>query len=88
MMVARSLYKIYALYSRKIDRVYIGQTQDLDKRLQEHLEGVSIYTKRTDDWVLIYTEEHQTRGGAMKREKQLKSARGRKFLRDHIAGGC
>ncbi len=86
-MLLRSLYKVYALYNEKIDRLYIGQTQDLEKRLREHLGGVTIYTKRTDDWVLIYTEDYETRGQAMKREKQLKSARGRKFLRDHMGRG-
>ncbi len=81
------MYKVYALYSSKIDRLYIGQTKDFDKRLREHLGGDSIYTKRTDDWVLIYTEDYETRGQVMKREKQLKSARGRKFLRDHMGRG-
>ncbi len=82
------MYKVYALYSRKIDRLYVGQTQDLEKRLREHLGGVSIYTKRTDDWELIYTEEYTTRGQAIKREKQLKSAKGREFIRNRLAGDC
>ena len=63
------------LYSKKIDRLYVGQTQDLERRLREHREGISFYTKRTDDWRLIHTEEFDTRAEAMKREKQLKSYR-------------
>jgi len=76
------------MYSEKLDRLYIGQTQDLDRRLREHHEGVSFYTKRTDDWCLIHTEEYDTRAEAIKREKQLKSSRGRAFLWQKIEGGC
>ena len=79
---------MYALYSKKINRLYIGQTEDLDRRLREHHEGVSFYTKRVDDWKLIHSEDFVTRSNALNREKQLKSYRGRKFLRSLIPGGC
>ncbi|MCH8306307.1 MAG: GIY-YIG nuclease family protein [Candidatus Marinimicrobia bacterium] len=75
------MYYVYVLYSEKIDRLYIGQTKDLDRRLREHFEGDSFYTKRADDWKHFHTEEIETRSQAMKREKQLKSARGRDYLR-------
>jgi putative endonuclease len=81
------MYEGYALYSRKLDRLYVGQTQDLARRLREHHEGISFYTKRADDWELIHTEEFPTRSEAMKREKQLKSSRGRAFPREKIADG-
>jgi putative endonuclease len=58
----------------------VGQTQDLERRLREHREGVSFYTKRADDWELVHTEELPSRSEAMKREIQLKSSRGRAFL--------
>ena len=59
---------MYALYSKKINRLYIGQTEDLDRRLREHHEGVSFYTKRVDDWKLIHSEEFVTRSKALNRE--------------------
>ncbi|HEX7343948.1 MAG TPA: GIY-YIG nuclease family protein [bacterium] len=79
---------VYVLYSRKLDRLYIGQTQDLEKRLAEHRQGGSFYTSRSDDWELVYKEEFLTRGGAMLREKELKTGVGREFLRRLLAHGC
>ena len=76
------MFYVYVLYSQKIDSLYIGQTKALDRRLTEHFEGESFYTKRADDWKHIHTEEFETRSKAMKREKQLKSAKGRDYLRN------
>ena len=74
--------------ARKLDRLYIGQTQDLEKRLAEHRQGDSFYTRRSHDWELVYQEELQSRGRAMLREKELKTGVGREFLRRLLAPGC
>jgi putative endonuclease len=74
------MYYVYALYSNKFNKIYIGQTCDLENRLSEHNSGLSFYTKQFIPWEIIYTEEYQTRGEAMKREKQLKSQKGREFI--------
>ncbi len=52
---------VYVLYSRKLDRLYIGQTEDLKKRLGEHRRGESFWTRRAQDWQLVYQEELVTR---------------------------
>ena len=75
------MFSVYALYSKSIDRLYIGQTSDLERRLFEHSNGLSRFTKRASDWKLIHNETFESRLEAMKREKQLKSGGGRKFLR-------
>ena len=68
------------------NRYYIGQTSDLDRRVAEHNDRYnknSKFTKRyTGPWGLIHSEEFSTRSEAMKREKQLKTNRGRQWLRD------
>ena len=75
------MYKVYVLYSLSFHKIYIGQTDDLERRLFEHNDGLlSIYTKRYKPWEVIYMEEYQTRGEALKREKQLKSQKGREFI--------
>ncbi len=81
------MFWVYVLYSAEIDRLYIGQTQDLKKRLREHREGASFYTKRASDWRLIHSEEFQTRSEAMRREKQLKTYKGREYLRNKYLSG-
>lgn len=77
---------VYALYNRQCDRIYIGQTQNLDKRIIEHNQKVgNHYTaKYQGEWELIYSESIVTRSEAIKREKQLKSFRGREFIRGLI----
>jgi len=83
------MYKVYAIYNKKHGKIYIGQTDNLDERLRLHREKVFVnsYTSRFDgDWSLIYSEEVVTRAGALKREKQLKSYRGREFIKTFIRG--
>jgi putative endonuclease len=73
-------FLVYVLYSPKLKKIYVGQTSNLDQRLNEHRRGYSKATSMTDDWEVIYTEECSTRSEAFKREKQLKSSRGRSFI--------
>lgn len=58
----------------------MGQTSDLQKRLIFHNEILeNSYTSKYRPWQLIYTEKFESRSEAMKREKQLKTSRGRDF---------
>ena len=80
------MYIIYALYNSEAKKIYIGQTQDLNARIilhnQHEFKG---YTSRfRGEWKLIYQESATTRTEALLREKQLKSYRGREFIRTHI----
>jgi len=81
------LMYVYAIYNRKNDKIYIGQTEDLDSRLKLHNDKTfkNCYTSRFDGtWELIYKEEVKDRKQALIREKQLKSYRGRQFIKNHI----
>jgi len=80
------MYCIYAIYNRKNKKIYIGQTADLDKRIELHNNKVfRCYTSRFDgEWKLIYKEQVVTRHQALIREKQLKSYRGRQFIKRFI----
>jgi predicted GIY-YIG superfamily endonuclease len=67
--------------------IYIGQTEDLEARLQLHKDRAFLksYTSRFDgDWVLIYSESASDRRTALVREKQLKSYQGREFIKKYI----
>ena len=75
------MYKVYVLYSSKFNKIYIGQTDDLERRLFEHNNKLlSTYTKKYTPWKIIYIEEFSSRTEALKREKQLKSQKGREFI--------
>jgi len=77
----------YVLYSENFNKIYIGQSLDLQKRLFEHNTGMSKYTKRYLPWKIILKEEFKSRSEAMKREKELKSQKGREYIWNLINGG-
>ena len=65
---------------------YIGVTEDLEKRLNEHNnKSLSFWTKRGRLWKLIYKEEFDSIKDAYKREKYLKTGIGRKFIKDILS---
>ena len=79
---------MYYVYVIKNDRskIYIGQTADLEKRLERHNDKNSrklrSYTSiNKGPWKLIYKEEFETRKKAIEREKYLKSHIGRDWLK-------
>ncbi len=81
------MYFIYCVYNHQNGKIYIGQTNDLERRLKEHNTPNSHYTGRfRGGWVLIYKESLATRFEALKREKQLKSAKGREYIKQYIPG--
>ena len=80
------MFDIYAIYNSNSDKFYIGQTENLEYRLKLHNEhAFKGYTSRfPGQWELIYKESVATRQEALMREKQLKSARGREFIKSII----
>ena len=75
------MYFVYILNSLSHKKSYVGITDNLERRLNEHNSGKHNYTKRYLPWELIYKEDYEFRIEARKREKYLKSASGRKFLK-------
>jgi putative endonuclease len=72
---------VYVLRSRVSAIYYVGITKDVDNRLVEHNAGKSKFTKGHRPWELIYTEESENWKAGRKREKYLKSAAGKRWLK-------
>ena len=66
-----SIWYVYMLLCDQ-KTYYIGITNDLRKRLNEHRNKMSLYTSRFSDIKLVYCEEYIGKYEAAKREKQLK----------------
>ncbi len=73
------MFAVYGIESCVTKRVYIGQTQDFDKRLHLHNGGNVKSTKIDRPWKLIAIEMFDTREDARWCEKQLKASRGRRI---------
>ena len=71
---------IYVLKSKKDLKRYIGLTNNLESRISLHNNGKVESTKNRRPLELLYYEEIEDRAEAAKREKFLKSGKGRKFL--------
>lgn len=83
------MHYVYVIYNRKHGKTYIGESNDMDERLKAHNDHrfTASYTARFDgSWELVYCEECADRREARKREKGLKSYRGRQFLIQFIPG--
>jgi putative endonuclease len=75
------MYTVYVLKSLRNDKRYVGYTsKTVEVRLKEHNSGSNKFTSQNGPFTLIYTEDYETKTDAIRREKFLKSGKGRKFL--------
>lgn len=79
------MYIVYVLKSKRFEHYYIGQTFNLNRRLQEHNFGNTYWTKRYRPWEVIYLEILKTKQEAIKREKYFKSHVGRNWLKKKLS---
>ncbi len=77
----------YILYSKKIDRYYVGSTDDIKWRLERHNMGWGKYSKRGIPWERVYYESFSSKSLAMKREKEIKSKKSRIYIENLINTG-
>ena len=80
------IFWVYVLESED-GRFYVGQTDDLDRRLAQHNElGASMgkYTLKNGPWKLVWSEQHPTRSSAMKRERDIKRMKSARWIREHL----
>ena len=70
------MYKVYILKSLTKNRYYVGHSKDLALRLINHNQGKVRSTKAYTPWVIIYTEDYDTKQLAYAREMQIKSYKG------------
>ncbi|MDA3814952.1 MAG: class I tRNA ligase family protein [Patescibacteria group bacterium] len=80
-------YFVYAILCDD-DSIYVGQTEDLKKRWKQHFSGTGArHTKTHKPERVIHYEEFYSRKDAIKREKDLKTGFGRKWLKREFKAG-
>ena len=77
------MYYVYILKFLKDNTFYIGCTEYINRRVNEHNKGLSKYTKKP--WIIVYSEKFDTLANAIKREYYLKSLKSRKAIEKLIA---
>ncbi|GGH43870.1 excinuclease ABC subunit C [Mangrovimonas yunxiaonensis] len=67
-------FYVYILSNKKNGTLYIGMTNDLERRMFEHKNKLRAgFTKKYELDKLVYFEQFQYVNDAIKREKQLKN---------------
>jgi len=81
-------YQVYVLFSSSHKKIYVGYTSNLAERMLSHNElGKKGYSLLYRPWVIVFTEDFQTKPDAMRREKALKGGQGRAYIWKEIQRG-
>jgi len=80
---------VYILHSNKLNKYYIGFTTDgLEIRLQKHLdkfyEAPKTFTRKADDWVLVWNLECSTIEQARAIERHIKNMESSRYIQNLI----
>ncbi|WP_309614857.1 GIY-YIG nuclease family protein [Flavobacterium sp.] len=75
------MYYVYAISSLERNYIYVGLTDNLERRFFEHNNGKNKTTKPYLPFKIIYTQEFETRLEARQKEKYFKSGIGKEKLK-------
>lgn len=75
------MFWVYDIRSTTRNYIYIGLTDNLDRRLYQHNSGRNKTTRAYAPFVLIHSETFDTRPEAHSREIYLKSGVGKELLK-------
>ena len=79
-------FVVYILFSEDYGKTYVGFTSNLIERFKSHnYLSKKGYTIKFRPWQLIYVEFFTTKSEALKREKILKTGKGREFIKEMIS---
>lgn len=78
------MFYVYILQSNKDNKLYIGFTNDLQKRLLKHNTGKVFSTKSRRPLRCIYIEICLNKQDAKQREKYLKTGAGKRFIKQRL----
>ncbi|MFC1594447.1 GIY-YIG nuclease family protein [Candidatus Omnitrophota bacterium] len=78
------MYYIYVIASRSRNYIYVGLSNNMQRRFVEHQQGYNKTTKPYRPFKLVHSEVFKTRIDARKREKYLKSGVGKEWIKNTL----
>ena len=69
---ATNMYYVYILKSVKDGNLYIGRTNNVNRRVNEHNRGIVSSTKSRRPFMLLKTIEVESEAGSVRVEKEYK----------------
>ncbi|MBL7685726.1 MAG: GIY-YIG nuclease family protein [Deltaproteobacteria bacterium] len=77
-------FHVYILQSQTTGKYYTGYTSDIESRLWEHNNKISLFTKSGVPWKLVHFETYSSSTEALKREKYIKRQKSRLYIESLI----
>ena len=77
------MYTVYVLQDIN-GKLYKGMTNNLSRRFNEHKNGKTLTTRKMASLEIAYKEEYELFEEARKRELYLKTAAGRRFIKNKL----
>jgi len=78
------MFWAYILQSQSSGRFYIGHTERISNRIDEHNSGQTTSTRNKGPWVLVHQEGFDTRAEAVKRENEIKGWKSHRTIQELI----
>ncbi len=77
------MHFLYIIFSESLDRYYVGETHNIDERLQKHKNHSykGGFTKSANDWKLVLINECLSRNDALFLEKFIKRMKSKIFIK-------
>jgi putative endonuclease len=78
------IFQVYILYSANTNSYYIGQTVDLENRIDQHNTHVFLKseTRKATDWELYFKIECKTRAQAIQIERHIKRMKSKRYIQN------
>jgi putative endonuclease len=77
------MYYTYVIKSSIRNYIYVGISNNVERRIEEHNSGKNKTTKPYKPFMLLHTEEFSNRIEARAREKWFKSGEGKEFIKTY-----
>ena len=74
---------VYVLYSSSLGKFYVGSTDNIERRIDQHNSGRSNFSSKGIPWKLITRIECKNRSEAMGLEIQIKKRGIKRYLQDN-----
>jgi len=85
-------YWVYILQSQSTGRFYCGQSDNIEKRLEQHNDAANTFTQTTSrhkgPWQLVQKIPCSSLTKAIQLERKIKGRGIGRYLSDQKAGGC
>ncbi len=75
-------YVVYILFSAVLQKYYVGQTGDLERRIHDHNTGKANFTSKGIPWQLIHHFPCADRSEAIQLETSIKKRGIKRYLQD------